>query len=119
MMEGFKELLLKKQKEQLKKPVDGDKLKAKAKVMKELSDLLSEDMGNDIKGLKKVTIASNSKEGLEEGIDKAKELLDAKKEDSSEEMEEECSEDEQSEESMDEEIKKLEEKLLSLKSKKV
>ena len=50
-------------------------LKAKATVMKDLSDLLSKDMGHDMASMKKVTVASDSKEGLEKGLEKAKEVV--------------------------------------------
>lgn len=86
-MEEFKNLLLKKQKEQAKKPVDKDKLKAKAEMMKQLSDLLGKDMAEDVKGMKKVTVASDSSEGLKEGLKKAKDIMD-KKPDLEEEMKE-------------------------------
>ncbi len=99
MMEEFKNLLLKKQKEQAKKPVDKDKLKAKAEMMKQLSDLLGKDMAEDVKGMKKVTVASDSSEGLKEGLKKAKDIMD-KKPDLEEEMKE--MEDESSDHELDE-----------------
>lgn len=48
--------------------------KAKGTVLSDLMDHL-EGMGMDkVKGLKKVTVASDSKEGLAKGLDKAKEI---------------------------------------------
>lgn len=136
MMEEFKQMLLKRQKEQVKKPVDKDKLAAKANMMKELSGLLGKDMAGDMGSLKKVTVASDSKEGLEAGLEKAKDVIEKKPdmgdmleglndkhkdpdsiEESDESPEEESSESE-SEESIEDEIKKLEEKLAEMKAKK-
>lgn len=104
MMEEFKNLLLKKQKEQAKKPVDKDKLKAKAEMMKQLSELLGKDMAEDVKGMKKVTVASDSSEGLKEGLKKAKEIMDKKPdlEDEMKDMEDESSEHELEESSEEE-----------------
>lgn len=101
MMEEFKKLLFKKQKEQASKPVDKDKLKAKAEMMKQLSDLLGKDMAEDVKGMKKVTVASDSSEGLKEGLKKAKEIMDKKPdlEDEMKDMEDESAENEMEESS--------------------
>lgn len=49
---------------------------AKMNVLKDIQDMASDEMGSKLKGLKKVSVASDSKEGLQEGLDKAKELLD-------------------------------------------
>lgn len=124
MMEEFKNLLLKRKKEQEKNPVDPRKLEAKKNVMKELSDLLSEDIGKDLdSSMKKVTIASDSKEGLQEGLDKAKDILEKKplEEDESEEKEESMeheSSEESSEDDVELKIAELEKKLEELKAKK-
>ncbi len=49
---------------------------ARSTVLEDLMDHLS-DMGMDkVKGLKKVTIASDSKEGLAKGLDKATEMVE-------------------------------------------
>jgi chromosome segregation ATPase len=133
-MEEFKQLLLKKQKEQMKHPADKEKLKAKANVMKDLSDLLSKDMGEDMASMKKVTVASDSKEGLEKGLEKAKHIIEKKPEmdesseeekkdleeslESPEEEEKELEEGSEDSEDVDSEIKKLEEKIAALKAKK-
>jgi hypothetical protein len=57
--------------------VDNLKNKAMLEVLKEIRDMASGLMQDDIKskGLKKVSVAADSKEGLEEGLDKAKEML--------------------------------------------
>jgi hypothetical protein len=48
---------------------------ARSSVLEDLMDHLS-DMGMDkVKGLKKVTVASDSKEGLAKGLDKATEMV--------------------------------------------
>lgn len=49
--------------------------KAKMGVIKELSDQAGSMMGDKVKSLKKVSIASDSKQGLEEGLSKAQELI--------------------------------------------
>lgn len=49
---------------------------ARSSVLEDLMDHLS-DMGMDkVKGLKKVTVASDSKEGLTKGLDKATEMVE-------------------------------------------
>ena len=93
------------------------KRKAKEGMLKELSKMMSDDMYSPLKEKKmqKVTVASDSVEGLKKGLSKAEQILAKKKEmeseipemeekeeeDESEEMEDE-SEDE-SEDSMDKE----------------
>lgn len=68
--------------------------KAKSKILEELTDDMM-DMGADkIKGLKKVTVASDSPKGMEKGLELAKKVV-AKKDGALEEMgdfEEESSE---------------------------
>ncbi len=52
--------------------------KAKSKVLEELGDDMM-DMGTDkIKGLKKVTVASDSPKGIEKGLDMAKKIVGKK-----------------------------------------
>lgn len=71
MEEMLKALMKKKGKEEI-----DPKLKdAKMKVLKEIHSMASDDMGEDIKGLKKVTVASPDQEGLEKGLEKAKEMV--------------------------------------------
>jgi hypothetical protein len=53
-----------------------------AKVMKDslhgLNEMIKDGLGKDMAGLKKVTVASNSAEGLKEGLDAAKEKVEEK-----------------------------------------
>jgi len=50
--------------------------KAKMSMLEALKSEMSGMMGDDLKGLKKITVASPDKEGLKEGLDKAEEMLD-------------------------------------------
>jgi len=79
------------------------KKSAKMGSLKDLSDEMRKMMGEGYEGIKKVTVASDSEEGLEEGLDKAKEIL--KKKLGSEDMMEE----ESMSESDDEELEVSEE----------
>lgn len=75
------------------------KAKAKAEMLKELSDVMSDDMYSPMKdmmpkkGLKKVSVMSDSPEGLQKGLSMAEKLMKLKKEQNgegeSEEMESE------------------------------
>lgn len=49
--------------------------KAKSGILQELMDDMMGMEGEKVKGLKKVTVASNSPKGLEKGLDKAKEIV--------------------------------------------
>lgn len=56
------------------------KSKARMKMLKKLKSKARDDMHEEpmkelTKGMQKITIASDSKEGLEKGLDKAKEIL--------------------------------------------
>ena len=87
MMEDFMKLLSKKAREQ-KSPREDGKMKAKAAMAKELSDVLGSDLTEDMKGgVKKVVVASNTEEGLKKGLRKAEETLDPEESEGSEEME--------------------------------
>lgn len=81
---------------------------AKMKVIKDLRQMAEQIMKDDIKGMKKVTVASPTQEGLKEGLEKAEDILESNSEEMSEESEEsEESEDmseEYAEESEDEEM---------------
>lgn len=59
------------------------KLAAKSKMLKELKKSMMEEMGapfgEKMKEMKKVTVASDSEEGLEEGLSKAQQILKKKK----------------------------------------
>lgn len=98
--------------------MDDNEKEAKMNVVKEMRDLASAKMGDKIKGLKKVTVASDSKEGLAAGLDKAEDLLENSSEDGEElagkeEMDSLENESEESEyadcspEELDEKIKEL------------
>ncbi len=118
-MDDFLKLLKKKSDEQ-GGPKMNRHMEAKAAMAKELSDLLGSDLAEGVKGLKKVTVASDSEEGLEEGLEKAREVLGSEDEESMEDSESE-SEEMESEEDMSEvedEIAKLEEQIKQLKKKK-
>lgn len=75
-MKGLEKLMMKKHGEG--KVLGKAAAKAKSSVLEDLmSDMFDHD-GDKVKGLKKVTIASNSPKGLEKGLDKAKEMLGEK-----------------------------------------
>lgn len=81
-------------------PIEKD---AKMSVIEAMRKMAEEAMGDKLKGLKKVTVASNSKEGLEEGLEKAKSILDPREENPGrEEMEEALSEELDGDDEMDE-----------------
>lgn len=68
--------------DKLKKVLDNKKSKlsdvqqeAKMKVMQALSDEMGGAMKEKLKGLKKVTVASDSKEGLKKGLEKAEQIV--------------------------------------------
>lgn len=74
-MDMLKELMKKKGK---KDDIDPTYKHAKMGVLKHISDMASGAMGDDIKGLKKVTVASSDREGLEDGLETAKKLVSKK-----------------------------------------
>lgn len=127
-MKEFTEMLKKKAAEQSKEPVDPKQMEAKASAIKNLMGSLKEMMGGELKdGLKKVTVASDSPEGLEEGLELAKKVaanaptpkgveeLDGEM--AEEEMEDE-SEHEMQESDEDRKVAELEKQLAELKAKK-
>ena len=73
-MNEFMKLLEKKKKEG--KTLDGDKMSSKMKVLKELRGIADEELGKDIPSLKKIAVASPTKEGLEEGLEKASDIVE-------------------------------------------
>ena len=77
--EMFKRMLEK------KKPLSDVERDAKSGVLKDLRDYASGLMKERLDGLKKVTVASDSEEGLKEGLEKAEEILETKEESSEEE----------------------------------
>lgn len=93
-------------------------LEVKMEMLKELMEHAKKGMGDRVlgglEGLKKVTVAAPSKEGLEEGLEKAQELLESEESPVMEESEEESEEEMSSEKSpaeleSKEEMPKLEE----------
>jgi hypothetical protein len=58
--------------------------KAKLTALKEANKMATDMMKEDLGGLKKVTIASDSAKGLKEGLEKAEELIEGKEKDCSE-----------------------------------
>jgi hypothetical protein len=131
-MKEFTDLLKKKAEEQAHSPVDSSKMEAKAAAIKNLMEEMKSLMGSDLKdGLKKVTVASDSPEGLKAGLDKAKEIASgnisdefpmegSEEEEVGESPELEASEDESAEHGSDEDkkIAELEKQLEELKAKK-
>ena len=74
---------------------DEDKKMAKMKALKDLKDTMSKSMGSGLMaGMKKVTVAAPDQEGIEKGLDKAKEIvkdapeMESPEEESDEEMSE-------------------------------
>lgn len=52
------------------------KMQALEALLSEADGMHGDDLENDFKGLKKVTVASDSKDGLHEGLEKASEIID-------------------------------------------
>lgn len=86
------------------KVLDPDYKNAKMGVLQALHKDMGDMMGEDVKGLKKVTVASPDKEGLSVGLEKAKELLSKGADDSDMEESEETPEIESKEEKSDAEM---------------
>lgn len=89
---------------------------AKLKVLNSLKSDMEGMMGEGLKGLKKVTVASDSPEGLQQGLEKAEELVEGHEMESQEEesLEEEPSllgssleSSEMSEEELDQKLNEL------------
>jgi hypothetical protein len=57
--------------------------KAKMKVLKDIHGKMEGILGDNLKGAQKVTVAADSKKGLQEGLDKAEDLLGEEDEDDS------------------------------------
>jgi hypothetical protein len=127
-MKEFTDMLKKKAAEQSKDPVDPKHMEAKASAIKHLMGSLKEMMGGELKdGLKKVTVASDSKEGLEEGLEMAKKVaanaptpkgLEELDGEMAEEEMEDDSEHELQESDEDRKVAELEKQLAELKAKK-
>jgi|GEM_PF-5187692 hypothetical protein len=69
------------------KKISGNAQKAKLTALREANKMARDMMKEDLSGLKKVTIASDSKEGLKAGLEKAEEMMEG-----GEEEEKDCSE---------------------------
>ena len=95
MNKRLKDLLFKKAKEG--KFLSPEEKAAKIGVLGEVSDMMKEVMGND---LKKVTVAAPDAEGLKAGLEKAKEVVEKKEE--AEEKEEEMVDEEGYDQEMEE-----------------
>jgi len=92
MIEKLKELMKQKAKEG---KFVGDKEKSfKEELLNEIDSIIGEKGVGELKGLKKVVVASKDTEGLKEGLDKAKEVVDEMPEESASEDESEMMEDE-------------------------
>jgi hypothetical protein len=105
MMKMLKKLL----EEKGQSEMDPSAKKAKESVLQEISDMAGKSLGEDVKGLKKVSIMSDSPEGLKAGLEKAEEMVEPKEsEEESDDMEG----------MSDEEIDMLMKKLEELKAKK-
>jgi len=74
-MEKLKQIIAKKR-EQGKGKLGGVEAAARGSVLQDLIGSLDKSAGKKLKGVKKVTVASNSEAGVKEGLDKAKEILD-------------------------------------------
>lgn len=108
MIEKFKDLLRKKAKEG--KFLDENSKKAKEEMLDEIDEIMNEKGQKELKGLKKVTVAAPTEEGLKEGLDKAKDIIgnvkEIQEEISTDSMEEENIEEENMEEECDIDIDK-------------
>lgn len=114
------------------RPLDEDEQAAKLGVIDELRGAAKEAMGGRVKGLKQVKVASDSKEGLKAGLEKAEEVLESSEdsdddlehaaheamESPEKEMSEHKSIDEMDEDELDEKLKELMERKEQLKLKK-
>lgn len=113
--------LIEKKKKEGKK-LDGSHQKARSSVLDELMGDMEGLGAQKVKNLKKVTVASDSSEGLEKGLSKAKELVEKQEDESSHESEEEelaeheGEEDEESPEAIEAKIAELKAKLEQLKA---
>ena len=76
MQSKLMEKLIAKKKASGKELSDNEK-QAKSEVLKSLHGQASDILRVKLKGIKKVSVMSDSPEGLEKGLDKAKELLEA------------------------------------------
>jgi hypothetical protein len=105
-----------------KGPISEKEQKARDSVYDDLSEMADDEMVKPLKAVKAVKVMSNSKEGLEEGLDKAKQVLshsEAAEDESEKEHEAEGEEGEEMEDMSEAELmKKLEEIKAALEKKK-
>jgi len=74
MMKEFMKMM--KDKQGNMEDMSSTKRDAKSKVLQELRDLMKGVSGENIKNLKKVTVASDSPEGIKAGLEKAGEMME-------------------------------------------
>jgi hypothetical protein len=103
-----------KKKKQSGQEVSGVEKDAKLNAVKDLQGYAKDMLSGNLKGLKKVTVASNSPEGLEAGLEKAKDVVEEMPEHEDEEHED--MEDPMSVEEIDAKIAELEAKKAQLTS---
>ncbi len=99
-MEHFKKLMAKKRQEG-KGALSNSEASARHSVLDDMVGALDQDGMKKVKGIKKVTVASDKPEGLEKGLDLAKKLVsdfDKKKSDSLQKHEGEMADDSEEEE---------------------
>lgn len=72
-MEKFAKLLESKARTQ--KPMSSPEKTAKMRAIHEMRKMASDEMALPLKNLKKVTVASDSPEGVKEGLDKAQDMM--------------------------------------------
>ena len=117
MMDAMmKEMMKKKKKEG---EMDPQYKSAKMGVLKDIRNMASDEMGEDVKGLKKVTVAAPDAEGLKAGLDKAEDMVSAEAKDKSDESEimDEVMDEEMKPEEIDAMIAMLEAKKAKLEAK--
>ena len=71
-MDMLKDLMKKKGKGEGMDPKEKD---AKMSVLKDIRDMAANDMGDEVKSLKKVSVMAPDQHGLEEGLHKAQEMV--------------------------------------------
>lgn len=93
-MDALKKLMQKKMEKQ--GGMEPKAKEAKMELLKELremaSGMMKEDLDGHLAGIKKVTVASDSEEGLKEGLEKAEDMVEKKSEMPSLELDEDESE---------------------------
>jgi len=80
-MNGLQKLLMEKLKEGKTSEKGSKKQQAKLDVLAEIAELLKGATKGKLEGMKKVTVAAPTTEGLIEGLEKAGEIVEAKTED--------------------------------------